>query len=431
VSCPAPGVCLAVGSIRDGERGASVLTERWTPGGPSRQRAPTPIGAVGGAFSGLSCTSTTACTGVGQTVGTWNGRRWRLSSPPRVPGGFTWSLDAVSCPAPRDCTAVGWAGDSADFSVPLAEQWNGRRWTVEPAHGSPRPVSGQVNPRFEAVSCTARRACTAVGSADSAGSPLVERWDGKAWRRQVAPRPDGALSAELDAVSCPGRSRCIAVGSAQEPRGSLGDAVTVTLSEAWDGTSWTVEPTPSPAPGVTGSSVDRLLGVSCASPDACVAVGDSCDGSVCVPRPLAEAWGGDGWTITPVPGRAGSASTLTSVSCPTASACTAVGTAAPRPGGRSRVDQPLAESWDGVRWAAEPVAQSRPIAPVSGLSGMAFAAVSCPTAAGCLAAGSIDRDGFIVPLLAQRERGGGLGRDGAWAARTLLEISNDLPVSVG
>jgi hypothetical protein len=47
--------------------------------------------------------------------------------------------------------------------------------------------------------------------------------------------------------------------------------VPLTLAEAWDGRSWSVQPTANPA-GVTGS---ELGGVACSSPGVCTAAGSS------------------------------------------------------------------------------------------------------------------------------------------------------------
>ncbi|MDQ6805931.1 MAG: hypothetical protein M3065_13410, partial [Actinomycetota bacterium] len=70
---------------------------------------------------------------------------------------------------------------------------------------------------------------------------------------------------------------CTAVGVIDRQR--LGQA---TLAEAWDGTTWTLQPTPNPA----GSS-GWLSGVSCTSATACTAAGFSSG-----PVTLAERYSG-------------------------------------------------------------------------------------------------------------------------------------------
>jgi hypothetical protein len=67
-----------------------------------------------------------------------------------------------------------------------------------------------------------------------------------------------------------------------------------TLAESWNGTSWSLVPSPSP-----GSFSDELRGVSCTSPGSCMAVGDfEGTGNQFT---LAEAWNGTRWTTVKTP----------------------------------------------------------------------------------------------------------------------------------
>ena len=59
------------------------------------------------------------------------------------------------------------------------------------------------------------------------------------------------------------------------------------LAEAWNGTSWTIQSSPSPPSGFASS----LLGVSCYSTSDCTAVGDSTN-SLGDERTLAEVESG-------------------------------------------------------------------------------------------------------------------------------------------
>jgi hypothetical protein len=110
-------------------------------------------------------------------------------------------------------------------------------------------------------------ACTAVGYyVNSAGTPetLAEHWDGTTWT--IQPTPNGEVS--LSAVSCTSATACSAVGdyvSTIAP-GTTGE---LTLAEAWDGTTWTIQPTPNS----TGRANSFLNGVSCTSTTKCTAVG--------------------------------------------------------------------------------------------------------------------------------------------------------------
>ena len=80
----------------------------------------------------------------------------------------------------------------------------------------------------------------------------------------------------LNGVSCTNTTFCIAVGAfggGVVDRGSL--------AEEWNGTSWSMLPTPNPSHG----SPSALGGVSCIASNACIAVGGSATTS-----PLVESW---------------------------------------------------------------------------------------------------------------------------------------------
>ena len=84
------------------------------------------------------------------------------------------------------------------------------------------------------------------------------------------------------------RDRCVAVGyrSTDGDRGQEGEAQR--LTEAWDGTAWTVQSTPA----VQDPAGGQLAAVSCASPVVCIAVGSgSTSGGF-----LAEQWNGTSWS---------------------------------------------------------------------------------------------------------------------------------------
>jgi hypothetical protein len=75
---------------------------------------------------------------------------------------------------------------------------------------------------------------------------------------------------------------------------------TLTLAEAWNGTSWAAQHTPSPTNPPT-PALDTLNGVSCASPAACTAVGYYYNSSG-VMVALAERWDGTSWAMQAIPG---------------------------------------------------------------------------------------------------------------------------------
>ena len=123
----------------------------------------------------------------------WMGAVWM---PTRTPAGAAYSeLSGVSCTSATACTAVG------DYNyAAVAERWNGTVWRIQPT-----PTSG-IGTTLDGVSCTSATACTAVGSyltgADGTEATLAERWNGTAWKIQPTPNPGGPTDSYLSGVSC-------------------------------------------------------------------------------------------------------------------------------------------------------------------------------------------------------------------------------------
>jgi hypothetical protein len=256
VSCPGATTCTAVGPGNPPVDGPSALTGYGT----SWSEQSLPLGVYNrGVPSGVSC-PTTICMAVGfdfdyeqpsdvvPSGQMWNGSTWTLQTLPVPAGASSSLLSSVSCPTITDCTAVGDQG----LSAPLAENWNGSGWTIQATPGSVA---------LTGVSCPTTALCWAVGGN---GSMVAEEWNGAAWTLQSLPAPIGATSTSLTGVSCPSASDCLAVGSFTN---LLGKAMT--LAEQWDGTGWSILPTPNPS----GSIASYLSGVSCATVQTCTAVG--------------------------------------------------------------------------------------------------------------------------------------------------------------
>ena len=309
----------------------------------------------------------------------WNGKTWTIQPAPNQSGPVGGNLSGISCTSATACTAVG-SANSAGGDVTLAERWDGTSWTIQT---TPNP-SGATASSLSAVSCTSASACTAVGASQSASgqAPLAERWDGTTWAIQPTPTPSGAVGiTSLSGVSCRSPTACTAVGYY-----AVGtDGANRTLAERWDGTTWAIEPTPNQS-GAYGTS---LSAVSCRSATACTATGGyngfmgSGGGGA-----LAERWDGTTWTIQTIP----TGLDLSGVSCPGATACTAVGPGGTPPDGATT----LAEAWDGTTWTLQPSPNQ------SGAPGSSLFGVSCTSATGCTAAGSYVTSTLSYLTLAER-----------------------------
>jgi hypothetical protein len=364
VSCPGATACTAVGYNGAG------LAETWNGTAWSPQPVPTPPGDASAALAAVSCTSATACMAVGTYRGVqqiyqpftevWDGTSWSLRKIPAAPGLQTDStsgtiLTGVSCTVPDACTAVGYFYNNQGSFSTLAEVWNGTSWSIQPTPDQP----GSDEDVLRGVSCTSPSACTAVGYYRKPGgsfSPrfsLAEAWNGSSWSVQPTPHQNTSVDHVLDAVSCTSASACTAVGSVGYQ----------TLAERWNGRSWSNQPTPHPEHGPDG-----LLGVSCPSATACVAVGSAYDGT------LGEVWDGTSWTIQPTPGpRTVVALPFGSVSCTSASTCTAVWASNYRT---------VAAGWNGTSWSQQGTASP------AGSTTHTLSMVSCVPAGPCIAVGS-------------------------------------------
>lgn len=303
----APAIVLM--GLLDGGRGGIGGSAIWRVQ-PSRR--------VEGWLNGVSCKSASWCIAVGDQYGgvlieRWNGKRWSMQAGAPTPVGSR--LGSVSCTSRRACTAVG------SFSPPesqepfetLDERWDGRHWSIQ-------NFSSLGIGAGSGVSCTSATDCTAVGGS------LAGRWDGMRWT--VQPLNFVEAGAELSAVSCASSVFCAAVGESSR---------NTTLAARWDGMSWTIESSPS-----LGSDVG-LTGVSCVSAAACTAVGGV----------SALRWNGRRWFKQSTSRTSGDM--LEAVSCVSRTSCTGVGYV----GGEQAYFYPVAERWNGHRWLRQTTPDAR------------------------------------------------------------------------
>ncbi len=291
----------------------------------------------------------------------------------------------LSCSSSTACTAVAayYPFPSSDSDVLYAVRWDGRRWSRE-VMADP---AGSITVLVGGISCPSGSSCVAVGGFTSGDSPsryvpLVERWNGTVWSIEAVPAPVGVrLSSRLTSVSCTSPTACTAVGESASPDG------TTPLVERWNGTTWSIE-------RATGGT---LISVSCTSRRACTAVGRAGN------ETLGEGWNGSRWSIQPNPhprgfGGPGGANELGSVFCASSDACIAVGDSGWGSGFNS-VRVTLAESWNGSHWSAQPTPNPIQLDELN--------SVSCSSSGSCIAVGDYtDRAGDGTLPLVERWHGG-------------------------
>ena len=324
VSCSSSTACTGVGFYTNSSGTPSTLAERWNGTEWSIQSTPNPSGAKESYLHGVSCSSSTACTAVGHYKNSagvyvtlaerWNGTEWIIQSTPNPSEAKEAFLEDVSCSSSTTCTAVGFYVSGKDVPSTLAEQWNGTEWSVQ---STPNPT-GATQSEFRGMSCSSSTACTAVGwyKSGSGYAALAERWNGTEWSIQSVAKPTGATYSWFGGVSCSLSTACTAVGEYINSSGA-----DVTLAERWNGTEWAVQSTPNPS----GATTNVLVGISCSSSTACIAVGYDKNSSGTYVT-LAERWNGTEWLLQLTPNPTGATeSELSGVSCSSSILCTAVG----------------------------------------------------------------------------------------------------------
>lgn len=426
VSCSSDTACTAVGNAETVSGESESLTERWNGHAWTVQTTPPPDPSqqTNDALNGVSCPTGMSCTSVGYTgplgfpghteislAERWNGSSWTVRNTPNLVTQAGSSFTGVSCSSGTHCTAVGERDTDTGLSGPLAERRHGSDWSLQDVAVPADPFARG----FVAVSCPASNSCVAVGGGYS------EVWDGHAWTPKPIVTPGGAIEPPtLAGVSCGAANDCTAVGVYYDTSQHF-------LAEHWNGSSWTVEPTVDPV----GADGFQIGGVSC-RPGFCMAVGyyfegqnvlpfaETWDGSSWSARPpvnsdptdgvllravscsasnactavgniggqgtVAERWNGSSWTVQPMPSVSGGA--LFGVSCPAADTCVAVGSI----GSDLQTDTTLAEHWDGSAWTVDPT---------PGGAGRQLTSASCTSRVACVAAGaSADGSPLIEAYLA-------------------------------
>jgi hypothetical protein len=384
VSCTSASDCVAVGHsslVLPNSESDDALIENWNGAKWAIDPVPLPAGAAASELAAVSCISATACVAVGyweNTLGVqlnlgeaWDGKTWQVTPVANPRSGWMSQLTGVACTSAKACTAVGhYENKLTSVTDTLGETWNGKTWVIAATPNVPGDPSFLVG-----VSCSAVAACTAVGYSTlyTSATALVERWNGSAWARQTTPSPVGST---LHGVFCTSATRCVAVGESS----SSG------LIETWNGASWTTQSVPAP-PGAESYS---LSSVKCVPPDTCMAVG-SYKNSDGIDLTLAEAWNGTSWLIEPTVNPSGAlGSGLAGLSCTSADFCEAVGELAQTDEGNQSSEVPLAEVWNGKTWARQA------IPPPAGVETSALNGVSCASPVFCVAVGTYNAHDWLL-----------------------------------
>jgi hypothetical protein len=213
--------------------------------------------------------------------------------------------------------------------------WDGTRWTETPLP--------EFNGRLDAVDAVSATEVWAVGSFewDYSGEPpasastLVMRWDGTRWSLMPTPRLRG-FENSLVAVSASARSNVWVVGSVTSGSVEAGNQVPVT--QRWNGRQWRTWRPP-------GNARSNFTDISALSPSAVWLVGDSSGRD---PSQFIHRWDGKRWHAARLETNLGTneegntQNGLSAVHARTRNDVWAVGW---------NLNRSLIERWNGRRWA--------------------------------------------------------------------------------
>lgn len=225
-------------------------------------------------------------------------------------GSLDNDLAGVAAASASDAWAVGaYYPSSSNILATLAEHFDGTRWTAYPL-----PNVGVEENTLLAVSMPSTGVAWAVGyyvNGKFQQQTLIEHFNGTVWSVVPSPSP-GALQNILFGVAAITDSDVWAVGGEQDATG-----LWHTLAEHWNGTSWSVVNAVD-----AGSSGNHFYAVKAIASNSVYAVGQQA-GAGFPNKVLIEHWDGKSWSVVSSPTDAASALPLGLTA--TASSLTLVG----------------------------------------------------------------------------------------------------------
>ena len=261
----------------------------------------------------------------------WNGSAWSIVATPTL--GVSSALLAVSASTATDAWAVGFSVLGRHDDGTLIEHWNGTAWSVN----SSLVVTGFVA-ELTGVADLSPTNAWAVGTGNGA---LLEHWNGSAWSSVTIPDPDFTPGAG-QSISASSPTDIWVVGT------TVNTTTGTTTAEAlhFNGTAWAVVPMQQP-----GTNTPTIGAVTAISATDAWAVGEDI-GATSAPggSTLIEQWNGTKWSIVPSP-TPGADPGLTGVAARGSSDVYAVGNNLPSINGGAV--QGLVLRWNGSTWSQD------------------------------------------------------------------------------
>jgi hypothetical protein len=262
----------------------------------------------------------------------WTGSQWSLVTTPSL--GVSASFSGVSASSATDAWAVGFSVLGHHQDSTLLEHWNGKAWSVDSAD----QVTGYAAGLTSVVDLSSSNAW-AVGQGGS--GTLLEHWNGSTWSPVALP----------DTGFSPGPGQSLSASSASDiwlagTSVSLSTGTTIAEALHYNGTTWSVVPMAQP-----GTNTPSIQAVTAISPTDAWAVGEDIGATSALGgSTLIEHWNGSGWSIVPSP-TPGADPFLTGVAARGPDDVYAVGSNLPSVNGGA--DEGLILRWNGSAWSVD------------------------------------------------------------------------------
>jgi hypothetical protein len=263
---------------------------------------------------------------------------WAAVAAPALPNETSY-LNSIEAISGSDIWAVGVRGTRAEDRA-LAIHWDGSQWSTSTLPGSDtNPVPFILND----VDSVAANDVWAVGyfvtaGEEGVGRTLAYHWNGTQWTGMSPPNV-GESDNYLVGVTAISANDVWAVGDAADA-----DDIPRSLVMHWDGSPWTIVPSPN-----VGAEANILYRAVALSTSDIWAIGFHEDETTGERQTLIVRWNGTQWSVVPSPSRATEDNTLVDVTAISPNDIWAVGYRE-----TTTESQPLILHWNGTDWRSVP-----------------------------------------------------------------------------
>jgi hypothetical protein len=271
---------------------------KWTAFTPAEQRHISSLNGVVAVSPTLAWAGGIVGAGSGapnQIIEQWNGAQWNVFPGPKFPAGGQPAIYAMTSTSANDIWAIGsLLADDGQLLYFLFEHYDGSSWTFTSSLSGDAFLMG--------ASADATNDVWAVGfngPENDDSRTLAMHFDGSTWIAARTPSVGNGAN-QLNGVLALAPNDVWAVGFST-PVAPPSQAATLTLIEHFDGTSWSVVPSPNMGPNSIYQS-NRLFGLAANSPTDIWAFGSyfAASGSG-HQMTLLLHWDGTSWKLTPSP----------------------------------------------------------------------------------------------------------------------------------